>query len=361
MSAQDYYNPVELVEGVGVFDKICDEFVDENVALITTKGTRQRGLDDFIDSFDLKVFSIHDSCIENPTFTACRALYEGIDFDNVTKILAIGGGSVIDAAKAVSVYDSSKSFESVENAVRQSEALSDFDFVPIVAVPTTAGTGSELTCWGTIWDDVALKKFSISDPSLYPVKAYCDPLLTLSLPLSTTLSTALDALSHSFESIWNNNASERTQEYAIASIELILENIVPLSNDLTNVELRSNIMSAASNAGLAFSNTKTSVAHALSYYLTLNKGIPHGMACSFTLPHILKVYLEEHGDNVLNEGHLARIKNVFASLDISTDPRDYGILKDEFDKFFEAGTKSERMKNSLVNLSELHKELSVNY
>ncbi len=361
MSESKYYNPVKVLEGVDVFDRIIEDFVGESVVLVTTAGTRKRFLDDFIIRHQLKPAFVLDDCIENPTFDSCEKLYNQIDFDQVTKIIAIGGGSVLDAAKAISIYDDSRSFTAVENAIKQGEDLNGFTFIPIVAVPTTAGTGSEVTCWGTVWDDIGLKKYSISNPSLYPQKAYCDPKLTLSLPWETTLSTALDALSHSLESIWNHNASETTRQYAIQAVDLILENLIPLSKKLDSVELRTKIMSAALNAGMSFSNTKTSVAHALSYYLTLHKNIPHGMACSFSLPHILKVYLEDHTDGVLNDDHLLRIQSMYASLDISTSPTDYGIELNEFETFFNAGTQSDRMKNSLVNLDRLYEELSASY
>jgi len=361
MSAEEYYNPVTVFEGAGVFNKVAEEFVAENVTVITTKGTRDRLLDEFLVRHKLEPLSILDECIENPTFNSCRKLYSKIDFDRTKKIVAIGGGSVLDTAKVVSIFNASQSFDSVEDAIKQSQNLSDFTFIPLVAVPTTAGTGSEVTCWGTVWDDIGLKKYSISNPLLYPSRAYCDPQLTLSLPWETTLSTALDALSHALESIWNNNASEQTREYAIKAVDLILEHLVPLSKNLQSLELRSHIMSAALNAGMSFSNTKTSVAHALSYYLTLKKNIPHGRACSFSLPHILKVYLQDHSGGVLNEKHLVRIEELYATLNISTDALDYGISKNEFEEFFDAGTKSDRMKNSLVSLSGLRKELSANY
>lgn len=361
MSTAKYHNPVTVIEGVGVFNQIVDEFDGEKVILITTEGTRGRFLDAFLAENNLKPQLILDQCVENPTFDSCRALYSNIDFKNATKIVAVGGGSVLDAAKVVSIFNDTCSFDAVEDAIKQGKDLSEFTYIPMVAVPTTAGTGSEVTCWGTVWDDIGLKKYSISNPKLYPEKAYCDPQLTLTLPWETTLSTALDALSHALESIWNNNATDRTRGYAIKAVDLILDNLVPLSNNLDSIELRAKIMSAALNAGLGFSNTKTSVAHALSYYLTLNKNIPHGMACSFSLPHILQVYLEDHSDGVLNQQHLTRIENLYSTLNISTSPSAYGISRSEFDAFFDAGTQSDRMKNSLVNLPRLQSALLANY
>jgi phosphonate metabolism-associated iron-containing alcohol dehydrogenase len=354
----DYDNPVQVEFGRGVFKKhLASEFENAEVTIITSRGTRARFLDELLKRLALEPVAILDGCIENPTFDSCRRMYDGIDFERTNRFLAIGGGSVLDAAKALSLFDSSRTFDAVEKVIRSGKGIEDFGLVPLVAVPTTAGTGSEVTCWGSIWDEHELKKYSISNASLYPIRAYCDPDLTLTLPLETTLATALDALSHSFESIWNHNASEKTRAFALKAIDLILTHLEPLCRDLGNAELRSHIMSAALNAGFAFSNTKTSVAHALSYYLTLRKGIPHGRACSFSLPHILEVYLEEDGPSVLDAGHLDRLRQMFEALDISTLPKDYGVSASEFDDFFRAGTQSERMKNSLIDLPRLRTRL----
>ena len=361
MSSSPYSNPVTVIEGAGVFKKIVDEFLDSDVTIITSIGTRKRFLDTFLNENGLNPHCIIDECIENPTFSSCRKMYAKLDHEKTDKIIAIGGGSVLDAAKVVSLYDNSGLFEPIEIALKHGSDFLEFNFTPLIAVPTTAGTGSEVTSWGTVWDDIALKKYSMANPLLYPLRAYCDAELTLSLSWSTTLATALDALSHAMESIWNLNASYQTKQFALKAIELVLENLEPLSRDLGNITLRSAIMSAAINAGLGFSNTKTSVAHAISYYLTLRKKIPHGRACSFSLPHILKVYLEEHDDDILTHEHLAEILTMFRKLNISTRPQDYGIARIEFDDFFNEGTKSDRMKNSLVNLPRLREELLSTY
>tara|TARA_B100001173_G_C15866513_1_gene495321 strand:- start:284 stop:871 length:588 start_codon:yes stop_codon:yes gene_type:complete len=107
-------------------------------------------------------------------------------------------------------------------------------------------------------------------------------------PLGLTISTGLDALSHSMESIWNINANPISASHAIQASKLVLENLPLVAKDLKNVELRSNIALACVHAGLAFSNTKTAIAHNLSYPITLNYGIQHGIACSFTLPIITR-------------------------------------------------------------------------
>ena len=131
-------------------------------------------------------------------------------------------------------------------------------------------------------------KLSLAHKSLYAEKAIIDPSIMVDKPLGLTISTGLDALSHSMESIWNINANPISASHAIQASKLVLENLPLLTKDLRNVELRSNIALACVHAGLAFSNTKTAIAHNLSYPVTLNYGIQHGIACSFTLPMITK-------------------------------------------------------------------------
>ena len=113
-----------------------------------------------------------------------------------------------------------------------------------------------------------------------------DSELTLSLPKKITIETSLDAMSHSFESIWNINSNPVSNIHARNSINIILKNLPLLVKDLENIKLREEIMKASMSAGLAFSNTKTAISHSISYPITLKYKVPHGIACSFTLPII---------------------------------------------------------------------------
>ena len=112
--------------------------------------------------------------------------------------------------------------------------------------------------------------------------------LLLTLPLDISITTVLDALSHSFESIWNKNANNKSTEYAIKAISIILQNIEGLKEDPYNADIRNNLLEASTTSGLAFSNTKTAAAHSMSYPLTINYGIPHGIASSICLIPLLE-------------------------------------------------------------------------
>ncbi|MGX3010351.1 phosphonoacetaldehyde reductase [Helicobacter sp. 23-1044] len=230
--------------------------------------------------------------------------------------------------------------------------------IPIYAIPTTSGTSSELTHWATIWDNDAFIKHSLSDEILYPKEAIYDPHLTLSLPRKTTIHTALDALSHSFESIWNNNANPISTHYALNAIEIILRDLVDLSRNLDSLPLRTNIMQASIYAGLAFSNTQTALAHALSYPLTMRFGTPHGLACSFSLPLLLDCLPKSSNANALLSPFKKRLLNLFDKLEISTNPKDYGLDSTFIDEIF--ATLNARAKNGIFDIDSAKKAIVKN-
>jgi len=177
----------------------------------------------------------------------------------------------------------------------------------------------------------------------------------LSVPRQITIQTGLDTLSHALESIWNKNASPITIGYAIQSSKLVMDNLVELSNDLDNLNLRDNIMKACMYAGFAFSNTQTAVAHAISYYITTQKNIDHGIACSFTLPMLIDNIIGRYSfvDNALKEifGELSsrKLRFLLKTLNVSTEFKDYGIGDEELKELLILLQDSQRANNSLAS------------
>jgi phosphonate metabolism-associated iron-containing alcohol dehydrogenase len=201
-------------------------------------------------------------------------------------IVAVGGGSAIDTAKLLQVATPSGDFESVFAALaagRQPEVARAF---PLIAVPTTAGTGSEVTPWATLWDRSSTppKKHSLHVPQTWPEAALVDPALSLTAPAAVTRNSALDALSHALESIWNVNHNPVSDTLAIEAARTVIAGLEALLASPRDERSRVEMSRAALMAGLAFSNTRTALAHSISYEMTLRHGLPHGLACSFTLP-----------------------------------------------------------------------------
>jgi alcohol dehydrogenase len=158
---------------------------------------------------------------------------------------------------------------------------------PLITIPTTSGTGSEVTRWATIWGDNG-EKHSLSQYNLYPQTSIYDASLCLSMPTSVTLYSGLDALSHACEAIWNTNATKQSDEYACEAISLITQYLPLAMQERDNLEARSKMQLASYMAGCAMSLTRTALAHSISYPLTGKYDIPHGFACSFTLPEIAR-------------------------------------------------------------------------
>jgi len=205
------------------------------------------------------------------------------------------------------------------------------------------------------------KKYSISPLHLYPDIAILDGYLPLSTSLELSITTVLDALSHSFEAIWNKNANVRSTEYAIEAICLILENVESLKEDPKNIGIRKILLKASNLAGLAFSNTKTAAAHSISYPLTASFGIPHGIASSMSiLPilHINKSKIENELNQILMKLNLyelsnldERIKKIPESV-IKHNIRDWGVQISHLDELVSQSFTKGRMDNNIVDLSK---------
>ena len=218
---------------------------------------------------------------------------EAFDQGSRPLLLAFGGGATIDLAKAVCHRPANRDPAALAAWIRGEGAQPAFEPVDLVALPTTAGTGSEVTCWATLWDlsdgqtTTTLPqgvKRSLESQAGYPVLAIVDPEVTLTCPDALTRDSGLDALSHALEAIWNRHANPVSDALAVAAAQRILEVLPRLLAQPSSLALRTAMSEAALMAGLAFSQTRTALAHALSYPLTVQNGTPHGLACAIWLP-----------------------------------------------------------------------------
>ncbi|BDB66783.1 hypothetical protein Hc94105_0984 [Helicobacter cinaedi] len=318
-----------------------------------------------------KIFSniiIYDSVNPNPQLEPLQSAKAELK-GRYDVVIALGGGSVLDSAKFFALHN--------EIAVNNGslEIVGEARAMPLFACPSTAGTGSELTQWATIWDSKANIKYSLSHKCLYPQIAFYDITLLLSLPLDLSIHITLDSLSHAVESIWNKNANSISTQYAKAAIELILENLPLLYEMLTSLDskdctlntadsrkstqettqnLRRNLALACMYAALSFSNTQTALAHAISYPITMRFGVPHGLACSFTLPILLDCISDKNADFILRP-YKQRIKNLFKTLHISSNPRDYGLDSTMIEDIF--NSLNARAKNGLLDVAKAKKRM----
>lgn len=275
-------------------------------------------------------------------------------------MVAVGGGSVIDSAKVFAAAGGD--FKKIIRYLESQQGEESLSATPIIAVPTTAGTGSEVTCWATVWDEANEKKYSLARPNLYPTCAVIDPRLMLGKPRPLTISTGLDALSHALESLWNVNNNPVSANHAVSSARHVLDVLPQLVRDPGNIELRSRMAMAALFAGLAFSNTKTAIAHSISYPITLRHGVPHGIACSFSLPMVLRSVqgvggLCEDGLKQIFGADLARaadnLEDFMGMLGVSCDPASYKVEQREWQLLIEDAFEGERGKNFIGSRDRL--------
>jgi phosphonate metabolism-associated iron-containing alcohol dehydrogenase len=221
-------------------------------------------------------------------------------------VVAVGGGSVIDSAKMFLPGVASGEFQEIHAALARSQAPVVQRALPMIAIPTTAGTGSEVTPWATLWDRTSAKhqKYSLHLEQTWPEATLVDPALTLSLPHVVTRDSNLDALSHALEAIWNVNANPVSDGLALQAARIVIHNLPALLNDPSNQHRRTLASQASLFAGLAFSNTRTALAHNISYDMTLKHGLSHGLACSFTLPLVWRL---AQGRNVQRDEVLQQV------------------------------------------------------
>ena len=232
-------------------------------------------------------FETSESVTNNPNVRECRALGEKARAFGADFIVGVGGGSPLDAAKAVAVF--------AANDIPE-ERLFQYGYaggvLPIAAVPTTSGTGSEVTPWSIMTDDTAQTKRSFGGLLTFPRVALLDPGYTESLPYDVTLHTGMDAFQHCFESFLSMRATPVTDALNLYALGLFGECMEPLARG-EHAGIRDMLMLISMLGGMAIAQTGTTLMHAMGYPLTYFHGIPHGRANSIVLPAYLDA-LETH-------------------------------------------------------------------
>tara|TARA_Y100000591_G_C21855074_1_gene715039 strand:+ start:30380 stop:31480 length:1101 start_codon:yes stop_codon:yes gene_type:complete len=349
-----YYNPVRIIESDNWLlevTKTRKELSISSPIIITTPGNRKRLNIDLI--FEPEI--VYSDFGSNPDFKNCKDIIAFCQKKIFDGVIVIGGGSAMDLAKVAMAYLSLEKIDIYDLIGYEDDYI---NLIPSIFIPTTHGTGSEVTMWGTIWN-MEGKKYSISNPSLYPKVAILDGSLSLSLPMDISIITTMDALSHSFESIWNKNANDTSNNLAISAICSILKNLPILKETPFDLKIRNKLLKASTIAGLAFSNTKTAASHSISYPLTIHYGIPHGLASSICLLPLLNIngHLIESSLNQIcekNEITMNELKQNIKDLPSQFVPyslNEWGISEDDLPKLAKESFTKGRMDNNIVDLS----------
>jgi len=283
------------VAGRGAIERLPQLVADGRVVLlVTTEGFTRRGVTSHVRALFARAqpVIVHDRVTPNPDLDDLEEATSALRGRGIDCVIAIGGGSVIDTAKALALSLASDSDRPLESVVRGGAPQDWRASLKLIAAPSTAGTGSEVTPFATVWDGAGHRKHSLSGERLYPHTAVLDPDLTVTLPPDETLHTALDSLSHALESLWNKHRTSLSELHAFRALELAAAALPRVLRQPDDIKARAQMQQVSLLAGLAISQTRTALAHSVSYPLTSRYNVPHGLACSFTLPAILRANID---------------------------------------------------------------------
>ncbi len=279
----------ELFTGPGSSLVLCEHIAKTGVAnlLIVTDGMLVKlgllmPMQEKLSQLGVS-YVVYDGVLPNPTIEQIESGLKMLKASSCTAILAIGGGSSIDAAKVIAARATNP-----HKIVHMAGLLRVFfKPLPLYAVPTTAGTGSEVTIAAVVSDPSTTRKFAIMAPCLVPLAAALDGALMTGLPAPITAATGMDALTHAVEAYISRNQTKMTDEHALEATKLIMQNLAEAVRNGSNVEARQNMALASFKAGVAFTTAGVGYVHAIAHNLGAYYHVPHGLANAIVMPHVL--------------------------------------------------------------------------
>jgi len=345
-----YHNPVRIVAGIGALTALPKLVTGQgNVLLVTTPGFTSRGMTaNLVSQLGAERVLIYDEVTPNPQLDSLDKATERFRGQGIQSIVALGGGSALDAGKILGVTLAGSLPNPLDNIFRHNVKHTWDAGIPVVAVPTTAGTGAEVTPFATVWDETTHKKHSVTGDQVYPSHALLDPDLTLPLPYQETLYTGLDAISHALESLWNKNKTPVSEALAIEALALANKALPVVLKTPNDIAQRAKMQTAAVLAGLAISQTRTAIAHSISYPLTSRYNIPHGLACGFTL---VQIYTQYHlrDNEILGSATVQSTIEILDELSLGNHVQEY-VLGKNISEFIQDMHLPERTDNFIENM-----------
>lgn len=284
------YRKPKIVGSVRVLPEILKKKKRTSVLIITDESIAELGLTKRLEKAlkdnDIS-YTIYDKTVANPTTANVEEAMELYLENGCNAIIGFGGGSSIDCAKGVGIRISKpkKPLSKMKGILKVHARLP-----LLMAVPTTAGTGSETTLAAVITDAETRHKYAINDFPLIPRYAVLDPKVTVSLPKHITSTTGMDALTHAVEAYIGNSTTHGTKKDALLAVKLIFENIDIAYNDGKNIDARRNMLHASFYAGCAFTKSYVGYVHAVAHSLGGKYNVPHGLANAVLLPFVLEAY-----------------------------------------------------------------------
>ncbi|WP_421266944.1 iron-containing alcohol dehydrogenase [Aeromonas veronii] len=298
----DFFCPVKLLAGEQALEQLASELASlgaRRPLLLTDKGVNATGLATLLANVlaegELPVAAIWDEIPADSSTAVVERIakrYRELDCDS---LVALGGGSVIDTAKAVNILTSMGGDHLLDYS---GAGCLTRPLKPLAVVPTTAGTGSEVTLVAVIKDEASGRKVPFTSPFLLPQLAVLDPRLTQGLPLNITAATAMDAMTHAIEAFIGTAKNPVSDALALMALEKIASALPQIIHDPQNKQLRLQLAEGSTLAGMAFSNSMVGLVHALGHSLGARCHLPHGLCMNLFLPTVLD-YNRPEVDNEL--------------------------------------------------------------
>ncbi len=340
--------------------ELCDMIINEGgtkVFIVTDAVLNKLGVPakvtDYLQANNIE-YVIYDGITPDPTFKVVEDGLRQSKNANCDAVLAIGGGSVIDAAKMIAM--------SQGNNCQPKQLIGLFKArkpcMPLYCIPTTAGTGSEATIGAVVSDDKTHQKAISIDPKMVPLAAAIDPAIMQGMPPHITADTGIDVLTHALEAWMSVNAGAETDYYAASATKGVMEYLPIAYKDGTNIKAREEMGIAAHYGGIAFNKAGLGYVHAIAHQLGAHYGIPHGRANAIVLPYVLdlnrkasekrlailakKIGIVESGkvgssDGDIADNLIAKVRELLATVNI--DPTVKGMQTSDFDSMAKAAAK----------------------
>lgn len=361
LKAFSYVIPIRrpmLFVGKTSCDELCDMLINEgntNVFIVTDAVLNKLGIPakvtDYLDKNNIS-YKVYDGVTPDPTF---KVVEEGLRQSLEAKcdsIVAIGGGSVIDAAKMIAMSQGNNCKPQQLIGILKARKPA----TPLYCIPTTAGTGSEATLGAVVSDDETHQKALSIDPRMVPLAAAIDPVIMKGMPAHITADTGIDVLTHALEAWMSVNASVETDYYAASAVKSVMHYLPLVYNNGNDLKAREEMGIAAHYGGIAFNKAGLGYVHAIAHQLGAYYSIPHGRANAIVLPYVLDVNRNaskkrlaalakktgivkdgQANDSNLTDYLIAQVRDLIKTLDIN--PTVKGMQVSDFDKIAKAAAK----------------------
>jgi len=357
--------PTRIVFGPGVFDALAEhsKSLGSRPLLVTGKNSARRigALDRAL--VQLEHASVFDAVEENPGTSTCERGAELCRQLGCDHVIAIGGGSPMDAAKVIAglAVNKGSCADHFGSGGLQDGAL------PVIAVPTTAGTGSEVTPYAVLVDETVKTKRTITSKALFPRVTLLDPDLTKTMPREVTIHTGLDVLSQVMEGMVSKKSTPMGDALALDACRRVREFLPRAARHGEDMEARAEMLYASMLSGCVIAQSGTTLVHGMGYYYTLECGVAHGLANGLLLTPVFRYNAHHAPDKVsalvasLGGSPLATVEgqivgvlhDLFRELEISPAAKDHGVPRDRLEAFAaEVASDPYRYRNQIGDVTE---------